>query len=99
MPPFEMRDMNNAQSEGLGNEPWSVAVGDNGQEFGDTEKKAGGGATHAAPTAAVEKHRFEAEFRKGLRGCLGPKTPQPQPQQPLPRKRLFVRETVPKTCL
>ena len=43
MPPFEMRDMNNAQSEGLGNEPWSVAVGDNGQEFGDTEKKAGGG--------------------------------------------------------
>ena len=43
VPPFEMRDMNNAQSEGLGNEPWSVAVGDNGQEFGDTEKKAGGG--------------------------------------------------------
>ena len=53
VPPFEMRDMNNAQSEGLGNEPWSVAVGDNGQEFGDTEKKAGGGILYASPPGAV----------------------------------------------
>ena len=34
-----MRDMNNAQSEGAGNEPWSVAVGDNGQEFGTHTRK------------------------------------------------------------
>ncbi len=53
IPPFEMRDMNNAQSEGLGNEAWSVAVGDNGQEFGDTEKKAGGGILYADPPGAV----------------------------------------------
>ena len=53
VPPFEMRDMNNAQSEGLGNDLWSVAVGDNGQEFGDTEKKAGGGILYAAPPGAV----------------------------------------------
>ena len=53
IPPFEMRDMNNAQSEGLGNEPWSVAVGDNGQEFGDTERKAGGGILYADPPGAV----------------------------------------------
>jgi hypothetical protein len=53
VPPLEMRDMNNAQSEGSGNEPWSVAVGDNGQEFGDTEKKAGGGVLYAAPPGAV----------------------------------------------
>jgi hypothetical protein len=53
VPPLEMRDINNAQSEGPGNEPWSVAVGDNGQEFGDTEKKVGGGVLYASPPGAV----------------------------------------------